>query len=76
MATLRPWPEVLEEDRWLIDYMEERFEQSTQTPDEMRARAAHLRAEADRAEWKGSRDMSLALAERYEQAAAARLAAR
>lgn len=71
---VRPWPDVSDEHRWAIELMEERFEQTTQTPDELKARAKQLRAEADRTEIPGYRDAALALADRYEVAAADRLA--
>jgi hypothetical protein len=49
--------------------MEERLESTTQSPDELSARAAELRAEAERTDIEGFRDAVLALAERYEQTA-------
>lgn len=70
----RPWPQVSEDDRWAIELMEERFEQTTQTPEALKARAEQLRIEADTTEIPGHRAAVLALADRYEQAAAARLA--
>jgi hypothetical protein len=72
MASSQPWPELREEDRWLIEFMEERLQETSQTPEEMRARAMKLRADARRADWKGTRDAALAIAERYEQVATAR----
>jgi hypothetical protein len=71
----RPWPVLRDEDRWLADAMERRLLESTQSPEEMRARARELRAEAEQSDVKGIRDAKLALAERYEQAAATRLVA-
>jgi hypothetical protein len=74
MASPHPWPELRDDDRWLIDLMEERFHKSSQTPDQMRARARRLRAQAARMEIRGVRDANLAMADRYELAAAARAA--
>lgn len=75
MATVRPWPEVhSDEDRWSIELMEELLETTEQTPQQLRARAAELRAEAEQTTF--GRDGLLALADRYELAAMKRLAAR
>jgi hypothetical protein len=65
-----------DEDRWLIAAMEDRFRDSTQSPEQLQARARELRAQAEQSDIKGVRDASLALAGRYEDAAAGRLAAR
>jgi hypothetical protein len=70
---VQPWPELLEEDRWLAELMDRRLQETKQTPEELRARAHELRAEAEICEVKGMREAALALAERYEQAAATRL---
>jgi hypothetical protein len=72
----RRWPELHEEDRWLIAAMEERLRESTQSPEELRVRARELREQAEQSDIKGIRDASLALAERYEDAAATRLSTR
>jgi hypothetical protein len=66
----------LHEDRWLTEAMERQLRESTQSVQELRVRAGELRAQADQSELKGMRDAALALADRYEQAAAARLSAR
>jgi hypothetical protein len=71
----RPWPALRDEDQWLADAMERRLRDSTQSPEEMRARARELRVEAEQGDVRGVCDAKLALAERYEQAAATRLAA-
>jgi hypothetical protein len=77
MVAISPWPEVdRDEDRWVIELMEELLEKTDQSPDELRARAAELRDEAQRTDIKGYRDAALALADRYEQAATARASAR
>jgi hypothetical protein len=70
------WPDLRSEDRWLTHAMEERLHTSAQSPDEMRARARELRVRAEQSDAKGVRDAALALAERYEEQAAACLAAR
>jgi len=71
-----PWPDLRDEDRWLTAAMEERLRTSERSPDELRARARELRDQAEQSHVKGVRDAALALAERYEEAAAARLGAR
>ena len=60
--------------RWAIEFMEERFERTTQTPQELRARGEELRAQAAETDIVGYREAALALADRYEEAAAARIA--
>jgi hypothetical protein len=70
MSSVRPWPEVPAEHRWAIELMEERLENTELTPEELRARANELRAQAEATDIKGIRDASLALADRYEQTAA------
>lgn len=67
----RPWPELADEDRWTIELMEELLESTDQAPEELHARAAELR-EAARESDSGQRDAALALADRYDQAAASR----
>lgn len=77
MDAVRPWPEVdSDEDRQVIELMEELLETTEQTPEELRARAAELRDEAHHTEIRGYRNASLALADRYEQVAKTRLSAR
>jgi len=49
------------------------MEETAQPPEQLRARANELWAEAARGQAGGDQDAALALAERYEQAAAARL---
>jgi hypothetical protein len=65
-----------DEDRWLLAAMEDQLRDSTQSPGQLQARARELRAQAEQSDIKGVRDASLALAGRYEDTAAARLAAR
>jgi hypothetical protein len=76
MAPVRPWPDLRKEDRWLATLMEELLDESLQSPEELRSRAIELRAEAARGQAGGDTEAVLALADRYEQAAAARLGAR
>jgi hypothetical protein len=76
MPAVRPWPELLEEDKWLIGLMEEQFEKAGLSAGQLRARAAELRQQADDPHLCVSGEMALALAERYEIAAATRRAAR
>jgi hypothetical protein len=74
--TAQPWPDLRGEDRWLTEAMENRLRASTQTPEDLTARARELREQADATDIKGMRDACLALAARYEEAAAARPTAR
>ena len=76
MASFRPWPNVAEEDQWVIDLLEERFEKTPLSPEQVRARAKELRTQAERGAAGGDKDARLALADRYDEAAAKRLAAR
>ena len=76
MESVRPWPNVAEEDQWVIGLLEERFEKTPLSAEQMRARAKELRAQAEGAPAGGDKDARLALADRYEEAAAKRLAAR
>jgi len=69
---VRPWPEFPKRHRWAVELMEECLEQTTQTPGALVERAAELRGQAARTDIEGYRDAALALADRYEQAAARR----
>jgi hypothetical protein len=69
------WPTLNPQDQWLIDGLEKSILESNQTPEEMRAEAARLRAEAEQREFKASREALLTLAANYETVAAERLAA-
>lgn len=53
--------------------MDELLADNSQTPEELQARAKELRIEAAGTDIKGIRDAALVLAERHEQAAAARV---
>ncbi len=72
---VRPWPTLPDEDRWLADTMDRRLRDSTQSAERLRSRAHELRTEAERNDVSGIRNTALALAERYEQTATARLSA-
>jgi hypothetical protein len=72
---VRPWPVLPEEDRWLADAMDRRLRDSAQSTEQLHSRAQELRDEAEQSDVQGIRNAALALAERYEQAAAARLSA-
>jgi hypothetical protein len=76
MASVRPWPNFAEEDQWVIELLEERFEKAPLSPQQMRDRATELRAQAERGPSGGDKHARLALADRYEEAAAKRLARR
>jgi hypothetical protein len=74
---MHPWPPLAEEDQWLIGLMEELLADGFHGEDELRARAKALREEARAAEFEdGYLQAVLALADRYEAAAAARAGAR
>ena len=53
--------------------MEERLERTSQTPEELSNRAEELRTEAAETDVQGFRTAALILADRYDEAAAARL---
>jgi hypothetical protein len=76
MANPHPWPDLLDEHRSIVDLFEDMLESSTQTSEQLNARAQQLRDEAARTEVPGHREAALALADRYQQAAAARPVAR
>jgi ribosomal protein L17 len=69
----RPWPDIPDEQRWSLELMEERLERTAQPARELSARADELRTQAAQTDIEGYREAALALADRYEQAAAARL---
>jgi hypothetical protein len=72
---VRPWPVLPDEDTWLADAMDRRLRDSAQSTEQLRSRAKELRDEAGQSDVQGIRNAALALAERYEQAAAARFSA-
>jgi hypothetical protein len=63
------------DDRWLSEAMEQLLLESTQSSEELHARASELRTQAEQSDMKGIHDAALALADRYEQAATAHLSA-
>ena len=73
MARVKPWPEALGEHGEVVGLFEETLAETTQTSDELRARARELREEAEQTEILGHREAALAMADRYERAAAARV---
>lgn len=73
---LHPWPELREEDHWAIKAMEEVFATSERDPADMLAEAKELRERAARVGPHGGANACLAMADRWEAAAAARLSAR
>lgn len=76
MASVRPWPKIGAEDQWVIELLEEQIENTPLSADELRARADELRADAEQGRAGGDRDAKLAIADRYEEAAAKQLARR
>lgn len=72
----RPWPAVNDEDRWLIDDFEQGLASDDRSAEQLRERAQELRQQAADSDEKGVQDASLAMAERYELAADARLSTR
>jgi hypothetical protein len=70
---LRPLPSLPEGDEELAAMMQRRIHDSTQSADQLRARACELRRQADEfVDIVGIRDACLALADRYDQAADSR----
>lgn len=76
MAHVNPWPDALGEHGEIVELFEETLVETTRSSDELRARAEELREEAGNTEILGHREAALAMADRYEQAAAARLTSR
>jgi hypothetical protein len=74
MTTLT-WPTLNPEDQWLIDGLEKELLETNQTPEELRAEARRVRAEAEQTDIKAYREVSLMMAANYELLAAERLAA-
>jgi hypothetical protein len=70
----RLWPDLPDKHRWALELMEKRLENTVQPARELSARAEELRAQAAQTDIDGYRDAALMLADRYEQAAASRLA--
>ncbi|MGH2902858.1 MAG: hypothetical protein ACRDK7_04645 [Solirubrobacteraceae bacterium] len=62
-------------DQWLTEALEKDLLESNQTPEELRAEARRLRAEAEETDIKPYREACLTMAANYETVAAERLAA-
>lgn len=72
---VNPWPDIPSRHRWTIELMEDRLRLTQQTPAELRKRACELRSEAASTDIPGFRAAVIALADRYDEAAATRLPA-
>ena len=70
MESAYPWPDLPAGEREPIELMEEVLATTTQTPADLRARAAELRAEAAVEDINGYRNAMFTLAGRYEETAA------
>ncbi len=66
---VRPWPDA---SPWAVELMEERFANTALSAADLRARADELREEARTTDLEPYREVALALADRYELAAATR----
>ena len=69
------WSKLRKEDEWLKEAMERSIRESNRTPEQFRAKASKLRAQAQETDIKGVHDACLTLAAHYEHAAAERLTA-
>jgi hypothetical protein len=65
---LHPWPELPEEDRWRIERIEQHLLEPTESKEQLLTRARELRAQAEQTETPRTREIALALADRYEHA--------
>ncbi len=72
MSTREHWGDVAPEAQWATNLRDELLEATTQTPDELLARAQELRSQAAITDIDGYRTGCLKLADRYEQTAALR----
>jgi hypothetical protein len=68
------WPSVPEGEEWILELLDERFEQTSQSPEELEERAKELRSQAAASDVTGFREAAIALAERYEETALVRSA--
>jgi hypothetical protein len=66
---LHPWPKLPEEDRWRIERIEQHLLEPTESKEQLLTRARELRAQAEQTETPRTREIALALADRYEHAA-------
>lgn len=69
------WPTLDEDHQWLTAALEKDLLESNQTPEELRAEAQRVRAEAEQADVEVVREALLTLAANFESVAADRLAA-
>lgn len=69
------WPTLNDDHQWLTAALEKEMLESNQTPEELRAEAKRLRAEAEQTDIKAYRDACLSMASNYELVATDRLAA-
>jgi len=74
MSSVEHWPGVAPEARWATEMMDELLATTTETSEELLARARELRAQAAATDIEGYRAGALKLAVRYAQTAAARVA--
>jgi hypothetical protein len=74
MSSVEPWPDVAPEARWATEMMDELLASTTRSSDELLDRARELRAKAATTDIDAYRSAYVKLADRFEQAAAARLA--
>jgi len=74
MASVDHWAGVAPEARYFTEIIDELLATTTETSEELLARAQELRAQAAATDIEGYRDGALKLAVRYEQTAAARVA--
>ena len=71
----RRWPDVDEHGEWAIAALERQLNEEWRSAASLRARADELRAQAQTLEIPAMREATLLIAERYEEAAAARTSA-
>jgi hypothetical protein len=69
------WLTLDDDHQWLTAALEKDLLESNQTPEELRAEAQRLRAEAEQTDIKPYREVCLTMAANYEIVAAERLAA-
>lgn len=74
MSSVEHWADVAPEARWATEMMDELLASTTRSSDELLDRARELRAKAATTDIDGYRSAYVKLADRFEQAAAARLA--
>lgn len=72
MAEGQTWSQLLDHHREVVELFEETLARTTQTSEELRERARQMRTYAAQTEVLGHCEAAMALAHRYEHAAAAR----